>query len=96
MVGDDSDHGWAQQALAEIVQAHVPTTLMALNVLDWSHSEITPYLAAMDALCKGKQPLTEYELRMVEFLRESHGLKNPQASPDAIKRREQKALKQDL
>jgi arylsulfatase A-like enzyme len=86
----------AQQALAEIVQAHVPTTLMALNVLDWSHSEITPYLAAMDALCKGKQPLTEYELRMVEFLRESHGLKNPQASPDAIKRREQKALKQDL
>jgi arylsulfatase A-like enzyme len=86
----------AQQALADIVQKHVPTTLMALNVLDWSHADIAPYLGAMDALIKSKQPLTEYEQRMIEFLRGSHGLKNPQISKEAIKRREEKALKKDL
>ena len=46
----------------------------------------------MDAL---KKP-TEYEQRMTEFLRESHGLKNPQTTEGAIKARQKKAIKQDL
>lgn len=66
-------------ALANIVQQHLPTTLLALNVLDWSQTEITPYVGAMDALANGKEPLTEYELRMIEYLRQSRGMKTAPA-----------------
>jgi len=86
----------ARATLADLVQAHTPATLIALNAIDWSHDEIAPYVSAMDALANGKQPLTEYELRMVEFLRESHGLPNPTATEGALKRRQQKELKKDL
>ncbi len=86
----------ARAALADLVQAHLPATLMALNAIDWSHDEIAPYVSAIDALANGSQKLTEYELRMVELLRESHGLKSPTATKDALKRRQQKDLKKDL
>ena len=86
----------AQQALAEIVQKHTGATLHALNVLDWSHAEITPFVSAMDALASGKEKRTEYEQRMVEFLRESHGMKSPEAAEGGKKRRQQKELKKDL
>ena len=86
----------ARLTLAELVQAHVPATVFALNAIDWSRDEIAPYVTAIDALANGKQKLTEYELRMVEFLRESHGLKNPTATEGAVKRRNQKEIKKDL
>jgi arylsulfatase A-like enzyme len=86
----------AQPALADIIQAHTPATLMALNVLDWAHLDVAPYVKAMDALFSGKIKPTDYEQRMVEFLRESHGLKNPQTTEGAIENRKKKALKQDL
>ena len=70
----------AQQSLIDILQKHPPSTLMALNVLDWSHAEITPYLSQLDALIKSPKKGDEYEQRMLEFLRESHGLKNPKSS----------------
>ncbi|MCF7674146.1 MAG: sulfatase-like hydrolase/transferase [Akkermansiaceae bacterium] len=83
-----------QAALADLLQHHAPATLLALNVLDWSRAAITPYVAALDALAKDKP--ADYELRMVEFLRESNGLKNPQAPEGAVKRRQKKAVKQAL
>ena len=86
----------AREALAELVQAHVPATLLALNAIDWSRDEIAPYVSAIDALAKGSQKLIEYELRMVELLRESHGIKSPTGTKDALKRRQQKNLKKDL
>jgi arylsulfatase A-like enzyme len=81
----------AQPALADLLRRHAPATLMALNVLDWSHVGITPYLAPLEALTKDNP--ADYEKRMVEFLRESHGLKNPQATDGAVKRRQKKTVK---
>lgn len=69
----------AQAALASMIEHHSPATLTALNVLDWAHADIKPYAAAIDALASGKEKLTEYENRMVEFLRGSPGLPNPKA-----------------
>jgi arylsulfatase A-like enzyme len=86
----------ARATLAEMVQGHTAATVFALNAIDWSHDEIAPYVSAIDALADGKQKLTEYELRMVEFLRESHGLPNPTATEGGLKRRQQKELKKDL
>ena len=86
----------ARQTLAGLVQARVPATLIALNAIDWSRDEIAPYVDAIDALANGSQKLTEYELRMVEFLRESHGLPNPTATEGGLKRRQQKELRKDL
>jgi hypothetical protein len=76
----------AQPALAGLVQRHAPATLLALNVLDWSHVAITPYLAPLDALLKDNP--ADYEKRMIEFLRQSHGLDNPQPAKQAVKRRQ--------
>jgi arylsulfatase A-like enzyme len=86
----------AQPALATVIQKHTPATLMALNVIDWAHLEIAPYVAAIDSLYSGQTKPTDYEQRMSEFLRASHGLKNPRATEGAGKRRQKKALKQDL
>lgn len=67
----------AQPALAAIIRKHTPATLHALNVLDWAQLDPTPYLPAMDSLFQGPTKATDYEMRMCEFIRESHGLKNP-------------------
>ncbi|MFZ9935790.1 MAG: sulfatase-like hydrolase/transferase [Luteolibacter sp.] len=83
-----------QAALAGLVQHRVPATLLALNVLDWSHVAIAPYLAPLDALAKDKP--VGYEMRMIDFLRESNGLDHPQAPAGEVKRRQKKAVKQDL
>jgi arylsulfatase A-like enzyme len=86
----------AQSALADIIQNHAPATLLALNVLDWAHLDLAPYVGAIDALYAGKTKPADYEKRMSEFLRESHGLKTPETTDGAKKRRQQKAPKQDL
>ena len=83
----------AQQALAAMIHKHTPATLVALNVLDWAHFDIAPYLAAMDSLSSGTRKPTEYEQRMVEFLRESHGLKIPKTAPEGPKQRQKRKLK---
>ncbi len=69
----------AQAALAGMIEHHSPATLMALNVLDWAHVDTKPYVPAIDALASGQEKLTEYENRMVEFLRDSNGLSKPKA-----------------
>ncbi|CAN5822461.1 sulfatase [soil metagenome] len=80
----------AHPALAKIIQQHAPATLMALNVIDWAHLEIAPYVAALDALTSGKEKLTEYEVRMSEYLRESHGLQSSLPPADSKKVKVQK------
>jgi N-sulfoglucosamine sulfohydrolase len=86
----------AQQAFAGIFQKHTGATLHTLNILDWSRAEIAPLVSAMDALASGKEKRMEYEQRMVELLRDSHGLKNPDGAEEGAKRRQKKALKEDL
>ena len=86
----------AQQALAEMLLQHAPATLMALNVLDWSHADLAPFVAALDSLPTKGGSMTGYEQRMTEFLRESHGLPVPASTKDANKNRKKADLKKDL
>jgi hypothetical protein len=86
----------AQAALAAVIQNHTPATLWALNVLDWAQPDIGPYVPAMDSLFTGANRPTAYEQRMVEFLRQSHGLGKPPATEAPAKRRQKKAPKQGL
>jgi N-sulfoglucosamine sulfohydrolase len=72
----------AQVALADMLQKHDPASLMALNVIDWSREEITPYISAMD-----------YEQRMLSYLRESHGLKSVESTDKVPKNKKKKAAK---
>ena len=74
----DADRG--RQALAAMIRDHAPATLMALNVLDWSRADLTPFVAPMDALPTSGDAMVGYEQRMVEHLRASHGL-SPAAPP---------------
>jgi N-sulfoglucosamine sulfohydrolase len=73
----------AQPALASLLQKHTTATLMILNILDWSHMDITPYIAAIDSLDPIGPSMFGEEQRMVEFLRESHGLPVPPATQKA-------------
>lgn len=86
----------AQAALAGMIEHHSPATLMALNVLDWAHVDIKPYVPAIDALANGQEKLTEYENRMVEFLRDSHSPPNPKARGGKRKGKGPKVDKADL
>lgn len=81
----------AQAALADMLQQHDPASLMALNVIDWAREEIAPYISAMDALQKDKTKPTDYEQRMLSYLRESHGLKSPEPAGKAPKNKKKKA-----
>lgn len=85
--------GKAQSVLAEMLEKHAPATLMALNAIDWSQSEITPFLKGMDGILHGQVKPTEYELRMISFLRETHGLKG--LDDDAPKSKAKKKAKKD-
>jgi N-sulfoglucosamine sulfohydrolase len=76
----------AQPALAAIIRKHTPATLLALNVIDWAKLDPTPYLPAMNSLSQGATIATEYEMRMCEFLRESHGQLNPEENRETGKR----------
>ena len=76
-----------------MIQKRKPATLAVLNILDWAHLDIAPYLAAMDSLSSGAGKAAEYEQRMVEFLRESHGLNNPTTTTEVPKQRKNQKLK---
>ena len=67
----------AQPALADLLQRHTPATLLILNVLDWSHLDLTPYIAAIDSLNPVGDAMVGEEQRMVAFLRESRGPAGP-------------------
>jgi len=90
----------AQKALADLIQKRTPATLMALNILDWSHTDPTPYIAAIDSLNPkgatiGTDALGGYEQRMVEFLRESHNLPVPAATRAASEQQKKKDAAKD-
>jgi N-sulfoglucosamine sulfohydrolase len=91
----------AQKALADLIQKRTPATLMALNILDWSHTDLTPYIAAIDSLnpngtAIGTDALGGYEQRMVEFLRESHNLPVPAATREASEKQLKKDAVKDM
>ncbi len=86
----------AQKALANIIQKHTRATLLALNILDWSHTDLTPYLPALDSLHPAGDDLGGYEQRMLEFLRESHGLPVPAATKDASENQKKKDAVKDM
>jgi hypothetical protein len=88
--------GKAQQAMAAILQKHEPATLFALNVLDWMHTDIAPYLIAMDSLDPKSGDMAGNEQLMVKYLRESHGLPVPAATEDASKTQKVKSKKDDM
>ncbi|MEI6235809.1 MAG: sulfatase [Planctomycetota bacterium] len=81
----------AQPALAAIIEKHTPATLEALNVLDWAHLDIAPYVSAIDAVLADKKKASDYELRMIEFLRKSHGVNTPAEAEGTKKGRRKKA-----
>jgi len=69
----------ARQALVGLIRDHSPSTLLALNVIDWSGDDIAPYVPAINALPAKGGPMVAYEQRMIEYLRESHHLPTPPA-----------------
>jgi N-sulfoglucosamine sulfohydrolase len=77
------DAAKAQKALAGLLQKHTPATLMILNILDWSHIDITPFITAIDSLNPIGDAMVGEEQRMVQYLRESHGLPVPPATQKA-------------
>jgi hypothetical protein len=79
--------GKAQTALAGLLQKHSPATLMVLNILDWAHVDLDPYLTAIDSL-----DLKDGNVQsMVVWLRESHAL----PVPDSMRKADEAAKKQN-
>jgi hypothetical protein len=90
------DAAKAQQALAGLLQKHTPATLMILNILDWSHIDITPYITAIDSLDPIGGSIVGEEQRMVQYLRESHGLPVPPATQAASESQKKKDAAKDM
>lgn len=84
----------AQQALVDMLSRHVPATLTALNVLDWSKTDLAPYASAIQGLPTEGDSMTGYEQRLVEFLLESHGIAPSAATSKAsAKQKKRDAVK---
>ena len=88
--------GKARQTLTGLLQRHAPATLMALNVLDWSQADLTPYLPAITSLPTEGGAMTGYEQRMVDYLLQSHGLPLPAGTGKASQRQLKKDAVKDL
>jgi hypothetical protein len=73
----------AQKALADRLQKHPRATLMMLNILDWSHIDLAPFITAIDSLNPVGDVIVGEEQRMVAYLRESRGLPVPAATKQA-------------
>jgi hypothetical protein len=86
----------AQKALAGLLQRHTPATLMILNILDWSQTDITPYIAAIDSLNPVGDATVGEEQRMVQYLRESHGLPVPAATQNASESQKKSDTAKDM
>ena len=82
----NGDHPGARQALIGLITNHAPSTLTALNVVDWSKTDFAPFVQAVKALPTKGSPMTGYEQRMVEYLLQSHGLPLPAATGKASAR----------
>lgn len=85
--------GKGQTVLAEMLKTHNRASLLALNVIDWAREDIKPYVNAMDSL-QGDKP-TDYEERMLSYLRESHGMKPVEPADKGAKNKKKKAAKKD-
>ncbi len=59
-----------QAALIKLIQNHSPATLLALNIIDWSKADISPYLDAIAALPAKGSIMADYEQRMVAYFQE--------------------------
>ena len=59
-------HRQSAKALADLLQRHTPATLMVLNILDWAHTDITPYISAIDSLNPVGGSIVGEEQRMVQ------------------------------
>jgi N-sulfoglucosamine sulfohydrolase len=86
----------AQMALAALLQKHTPATLMILNILDWAHIDITPYITAIDSLNPIGDAMVGEEQRMVQYLRESHGLPVPPATQKASETQKKQDTVKDM
>jgi hypothetical protein len=69
---------------------------MALNILDWAHTDITPYIKAIDSLNPTGNFLVGEEQRMVEFLRQSHGLPVSAATQKASEEQKKEDTLKDM
>src|SRR5581483_3993138 len=87
--GDVSD---AQKCLIGILDRHTSSALLVLNILDWLHADISPYVPAIKALEKKQGPDAGYEQSMIVYLFESHGI----PVSDASRKQSQKQKKKDL
>ncbi len=86
----------AAKAINNLLQHHEPATLTALNVLDWSQADFTPFVPAITALPTEGDAMTGYEQRLVEYLLQSHGVAPPAATGKASKRQTKKDAAKDL
>ena len=90
------DTAEATQALANRLQKHPSSTLFILNVLDWSRTDLSPYLRALDSLPSvgSNDDMLNDEKIMNTYLHESHGLSVPPGLKEVSeKRKEQNAVK---
>jgi len=86
----------AQEALADLLRRHTPATLMILNILDWSHIDLAPYVAALDSLNPKGDAMVGEEQRMVVYLRESRGLPVPAAAREASEKQKKADAAKDM
>jgi len=64
----------SRESLLGLIREHSDATLLVLNILDWSKTDIRPYESALNALPKTGGMLVEYEQRMLEYFRESRAI----------------------
>jgi N-sulfoglucosamine sulfohydrolase len=81
----------AGKTLLGLLEKHDPATLMVLNIIDWSKMEVTPFVAAINALPVNGNATVGYEQRMVAWLRESHGLAVPAGEKPGARGKNRKA-----
>ncbi|EDY21658.1 sulfatase [Chthoniobacter flavus Ellin428] len=90
------DTAEATKALADRLQKHPLSTLFILNVLDWSHTDLGPYVSALDSLPSvgSNDDMFNDEKIMNAYLRESNGLPVPPGLKEVSeKQKEQNAVK---
>ena len=86
----------AQSAVIDLLQKHTPATLFILNVLDWSHVDIRPFVPALTSLTPDGDYIVGEEQRMVTYLLQSHGLPVPPRTVSASDKQTQLNVIKDM
>jgi len=93
---EDATRAEAEKALIDLLQKHTPATLFILNVLDWSHTDIRPFVPALTSLSPHGEYIVGEEQRLITWLLQSHGLPVPPATISASEQQQQLNVIKDM